>query len=111
MPTAKKPAKKTPARKPKTSTERAVLVTTANRGVFFGYTTTPGAPETIQILRARNVLYWSAETRGFLGLAAHGPASGSRIGPQAPGLAIRNVTSVADVSPEAAAKFEAAPWA
>jgi hypothetical protein len=104
--TKKKPAKKTT--KP---AERPVLITTANRGVFFGYTTEGGAPETMTIRRARNVIYWPAANRGFLGLAADGPAHGARIGPQVPGLALRNVTSVSDVTAEAVAKFEAAPWA
>jgi hypothetical protein len=90
--------------------ERAVLVTTANRGVFFGYATVAGAPETMEIKRARNVVRWPATNRGFLGLAADGPATGSRIGPQVPGLALRNVTSVSEVTPEAVVKFEAAPW-
>lgn len=91
--------------------ERAVLVTTTSRGVFFGYTTTEGAPETMELARVRNVLYWPASNRGFLGLAADGPAQGSRVGPRAPRITVRNVTSVSEVSPAAVARFEAAPWA
>ena len=102
--TTKKPAKTKPA------TERAVMVTTVNRGVFFGYATKTDG-ETIRIARARNCLYWHQNVKGVFGLAATGPSSQCRIGPQVPGLELRNVTSVTDVTPEAAAKWEAAPWA
>jgi hypothetical protein len=108
-------ATKTIAKKKTTKTaapvERAVLVTTQHRGVFFGYTTATGAPDTVELVRARLVVYWPAAQKGFLGLAANGPVQGSRIGPQAPSIALRYVTSVSDLTPEATARFEAAPWA
>lgn len=88
--------------------ERPVLVTTAHRGVFFGYAEdTTG--ETIKLRRARNCIYWSDIMRGFLGLAAIGPNKDCRIGPAAD-IELRNVTCVAEVTPEAVAKWEAAPW-
>jgi hypothetical protein len=88
--------------------ERAVLVTTAHRGVFFGYTTeTEG--ETIALKRARLCVYWSADVRGFMGLASGGPSAGCRIGPPAD-IQLRNITAVVDVTPEAVVKWEAAPW-
>lgn len=87
---------------------RAVLVTTANRGVFFGYATdTTGA--TIKLKNARMCLYWSADCRGFMGLAATGPTASCRIGAKAD-IEVRNVTSVCEVTPEAAAAWERAPW-
>ena len=52
-------------------TERAVLVTTEHRGVFFGYATDPDG-DTITLRACRNAIYWSADVRGFLGLAATG---------------------------------------
>jgi hypothetical protein len=88
--------------------ERAVLVTTANRGVFFGYATdTEG--ETIKLRAARNCLYWSADVKGFLGLAAMGPSKSCRVGAAAD-LTLRNITAVAEVTGDAVAKWEAAPW-
>ena len=92
--------------------ERAVIVTTEHRGVFFGYLP-PGAPtdgDTIKIYRARNCVYWSADCRGFMGLAANGPTAGCRVGPQCPGLEIRKITAVLDVSDAAAAAWEKQPW-
>lgn len=88
--------------------ERAVLVTTAHRGVFFGYATkTEG--DTIELKRSRLCVYWSADVRGFMGLAANGPTSGCRIGPPAD-IELRNVTAVVEVTPDAVAKWESAKW-
>ncbi len=88
--------------------ERAVLVTTAHRGVFFGYAAETGG-ETIKLKRARLCLYWSADVKGFMGLAASGPGASCRIGPAAD-IELRAVTAVLEVTPEAVAKWEAAPW-
>jgi hypothetical protein len=45
--------------------ERAVLVTTSHRGVFFGYATdTDGA--IIKLRAARNCLYWPSTQKGLL---------------------------------------------
>jgi hypothetical protein len=92
----------------KTNGERAVLVTTEHRGVFFGYTTdTTG--DIINLRAARNCIYWPAEQKGFLGLASTGPLKGSRIGPAAD-LELRKITSVAACTPEAVEAWEKAPW-
>jgi hypothetical protein len=90
------------------SKERPVLVTTAHRGVFFGYATDTDG-ETISLKRARLCVHWSADLRGFMGLASHGPSFGCKIGPAAD-IELRNVTSVVEVTPEAVTKWEAAPW-
>lgn len=87
---------------------RPVLVTTAHRGVFFGYTEETDG-DRIKLDRARNVVYWSADVRGFMGLAASGPSSSCRIGPAAD-IELRDITSVVEVTPEAAERFDAAPW-
>lgn len=88
---------------------RPVLVTTAHRGVFFGYLNGDEAKESLRLCKARCVLYWSQESRGFLGLAAEGPKKGSRVGPAAD-ITLYDVTCVADVQPAAVERFEAAPW-
>lgn len=88
--------------------ERAVLVTTSHRGVFFGYATdTEG--QTIDLRAARNCLYWPAENKGFMGLANMGPVKGARVGPAAD-IQLRDITSVALCTPAAVAAWEAAPW-
>lgn len=89
-------------------TERPILVTTAHRGVFFGYATDTYG-ETISLKRARNCIYWSRAVKGFLGLAATGPDVDCRIGPAAD-ITLHAVTCVAEVTPEACDRWEAAPW-
>ena len=88
--------------------ERAVLVTTAHRGVFFGYATQTDG-ETIKLRRARNCIYWPTANKGFLGLASDGPAKGSRVGPAAD-IELRDITCVAEVSPSAIEVWEKQPW-
>jgi hypothetical protein len=93
------------AKKPK---ERAVVVTTAHRGVFFGYAAdTDGAQ--IKLRAARNCLYWPAENKGFMGLAAMGPVKGARVGP-AVDITLRDITSIIEATPEAVKAWESAPW-
>lgn len=89
-------------------TERAVIVTTAHRGVFFGYASDTDG-ETIALKRSRLCIYWSSDVQGFMGLAANGPTKGCRIGPPAD-ITLRSITAVLEVKPEAAAKWEAAKW-
>ena len=87
---------------------KPVLVTTAHRGVFFGHLSA-GQDEdakSIVLTGCRNAIYWSG-SKGFLGLAAHGPEDGSRIGATAPSVRLHDVTSITECTPEAASKWEA----
>ena len=88
--------------------ERAVVVTTSHRGVFFGYAADVDG-ETIKLARARNCIYWPAENKGFMGLAAMGPVKGSRVGPAAD-ITLRDITSVMECTDEAMKAWESAPW-
>ena len=88
-----------------------VLVTTAHRGVFFGYLV--GAPSKAQVVidRARNVTYWDVSVRSFLGLAAQGPSPKCRISPAAGAAStLYDITGVFVCTPEAVTKFEEGPW-
>jgi hypothetical protein len=86
-----------------------VIVTTKHRGVFFGYGV-PSDAETIRIEQVRMVVSWSADVRSVVGLAANGPSQGCCIGPAAPAITLRDVTSVIECSKEATDKFEAFQW-
>lgn len=88
---------------------RPVIVTTVHKGVFFGYTTNTDG-NTIKLKRARLCVYWTADLRGFMGLASSGPSRTCKIGPPAD-IEVRDITSVLEVTPEAVAKWEGAPWA
>ena len=90
------------------SPERAVIVTTSHRGVFFGYAKETDG-ETIKLRAARLAVYWTADLRGFMGLASSGPGKGCRIGPPAD-IELRGITSVVEVSPAAIQKWESQPW-
>lgn len=89
--------------------ERAVIVTTEYRGVFFGYAENTDG-DIIKLSRARNCLYWSTDVKGFMGLAATGPTKGCRIGPPV-NIELRKITSVIEPTTDAIAAWEGAPWA
>lgn len=91
---------------------RAVLVTTAHRGVFFGFLKGKPSRESVTLSAMRNVTYWDAATRGFLGLAATGPTKACRVG-RAAGeeSTVFDITGVFGCTDEAVKAFEAAPWA
>lgn len=92
----------------KKTSERAVIVTTEHRGVFFGYAGDTGGDQ-IFLRASRLCLHWSSDVRGFLGLAGKGPTKGCRIGPPAD-ITLRKITSVVEVTPEAVKAWESAPW-
>lgn len=92
----------------KTNGERYVLVTTEHRGVFAGFASDTSG-DTIKLRAGRNCIYWSASLKGFLGLASQGPDSSCKIGPAAD-IELRKITSVVEVTTEAQAKWETAPW-
>ena len=106
MTTAKKTVK---TNVPSPDAGRPVLVTTAHRGVFFGFATNTDG-ETIALTRSRLCISWSADVRGFMGLAATGPSKGCRIGPEAD-ITLRNITAVLECTPVAVEAWAKAPWA
>ena len=92
------------------ASEQAVIVTTEHRGVFFGYVKPADIDkDVIPLKRARLCVYWSTDVKGFMGLAANGPSDSCRIGPAAD-IKLRKITAVLDVTPEAVARWEKAPW-
>jgi hypothetical protein len=89
---------------------RPVVVCTDKRGVFFGYANETDG-DRVQLRAARMCVRWSEETHGVLGLAATGPANGSRITKPVPCADVRGVTCVLDCTLEAARAWEADLWA
>jgi len=88
----------------KPNSERPVLVTTAYKGVFFGWASKTDGP-TIALKRARLCIYWSADLMGFMGLAAKGPNSQCKIGPPAD-IELRDITSVTECTEAAVQRWE-----
>lgn len=89
--------------------EIGLLVTTAHRGVFFGYGK-PSDEKTIKLANARMVVYWSSDVRGVMGLAAVGPNKQCRVGPKVPAMTLSDVTAVVECTDEAVKEFERGHW-
>lgn len=87
----------------------AVLVTTAHKGVFFGYAK-DAAPQRITLCKARMCVYWSEDLRGVLGLASSGPSKTCRISNPVDEIVLNDVTAVVKCSPQAIEKWEQGPW-
>ena len=88
--------------------ERAVVVTTSPRGVFFGYAADTSG-NTIKLRAGRNCIYWGKKVEGFVGLASRGPDKESRVGPAAD-MELRDITAVLEATPDAVNAWEAQPW-
>lgn len=101
-------ATKPRARKSAAPTERPVLITTSYRGVFFGYASDTSG-DVVKLRAGRCCVYWPSTNKGFIGLAKDGPLDGARVGPPAD-IELRGVTAVVEVTPEAVARWSAAPW-
>jgi hypothetical protein len=92
------------------TTGTPVLVTTTNKGVFFGYTDDYSG-DVITLRRARNCIKWTSDIGGVFGLASRGPSSSCKVTKDpVPSLQLRGITSVSEVSPEAVKAWEASPW-
>lgn len=93
--------------------ERFVVVTTdsSKRGVFGGYLDSHDEKtQTVILTDAHMAVYWSAETRGVLGLASIGPQAGSRITPPVPRIELSGATAIMDCTEKARKLWQAAPW-
>jgi hypothetical protein len=87
---------------------KALVVCTGKRGVFFGYGDV-SQPD-IRLERARMCVYWSADVKGILGLAATGPSKDCRVTAEVPAITLNDVTAVMEVSDEAEKAWQAQPW-
>ena len=89
-----------------------VVVTTAHKGVFFGYvpTTQKMDAKIVRLAEARMSIYWAASVRGMPGLAATGPNNDCKISPKCPAMTAQDVTAIFECSPEAIEAWEKAPW-
>ena len=88
---------------------RQVIITTdsSRKGVFYGTLDSYDPDKQYCVLTdARMIVYWSAETKGVLGLAKTGPAKGSRVTPFVKKIELNGVTSVIDCDDKAVEKFK-----
>jgi len=93
--------------------KRMVVITTDKdrRGVFYGELTSFNeAKQTAKLKNAQMAIYWSAETKGVIGLASIGPQEGSRISPPIPMIMLNGVTSVMDTTVMARKQWRIELW-
>lgn len=88
---------------------QAVLITTNNRGVYFGYLLVDAAPDYVVLKDARYAVSWE-NMHGYLDLAAGGPTDECRVTPATVGLTLYGIAAIADCSDEAAKAWEREPW-
>lgn len=95
----------------KAAKPRFAIITSQYRDIYYGEVVTPDA-EVIRdkaavVLNCRHIAYWKGPVGGITGLAAEGPAQGSRVGAAAPKSTLTGVANVHDVTEAARAKFDA----
>ncbi len=92
------------------SKEIGVVITTAHRGVFFGYIPKLTDAKSIAAKKVKMCVSWTSDVRGVLGLAVTGPISGCRITPAVDEMVLNDVTSVMKCSDDAVKAWEKSIW-
>lgn len=88
--------------------ERAVVVYTDKRGVFFGYTDKPFNRKQMTLKRCRMCVSW--DNNGVLVLSSNGPSEKCRITPATPEMTLIDLHGESLCSEEAIEKWEKQPW-
>ncbi len=94
----------------KENRDRFLIIITGYKEIFAGWTNDDPKADIITLTDARQVIYYTAETKGLLGLAANGPGKDSRISNVAPSVTIRQPVNVLLASPEAIDRFATIIW-
>lgn len=90
-----------------------VLITTdtTKRGVFMGFIDPKDADkETLEAYDVRMAVYWSADVKGVIGLAAKGPSKDCRISAAAKKAVLKGVTAVVEITDDALEAWRKEPW-
>jgi len=91
--------------------QHPVVITTAHRGVFFGYLTGDRNAKTLTLTAAQMCVYWAEDVQGVLGLASAGPSKSSKVTRPVEGTStLQDVTAVMDASAEAVKAWRDRPW-
>lgn len=86
------------------------VVITEFKEIFAGWSESDPTADTIVLRKARQVVYFSADTKGLLGLAANGPGKDSRISNECPEVTIRRPVNVLLATEAAIEKFGQIIW-
>lgn len=90
--------------------KRFFIVLTEFKEIFAGWSDSDPNADIITLYKARQVIYYSAETKGLLGLAANGPGKDSRISNECPSMVIRKPVNILVASDSAIEKFGTLIW-
>ena len=84
-----------------------VVVTTKQRNVFFGFVDPSEIKRrSLTLTKCRHCIVWTADVRGYLGLASHGPSETCRITRTSPRpVLLHDVLCVAECSDEAVERW------
>jgi hypothetical protein len=85
-----------------------VLITTTNRGVYFGHLVENNAPASVTLERARVCASWDCDEEGYLVMAVRGPRGVAQVSPACERLTVYGVATIAECSPEATEEWDAA---
>jgi len=85
---------------------KPVLITTKNRGIYYGYLLHDQGPVACTLTRARVVATWDCGHEGFLALAVRGPRGRAEVSPQCEELTIYDIDTVALVTDAAAEEWD-----
>ena len=89
-----------------------VVVCTEAKGVFFGYIDENQVnDDPLTLTLARMCVYWSADMKGVMGLASHGPSNTCKVSRAVPKIMLKQITAVIAVSEDAVLRWEKGPWA
>jgi hypothetical protein len=98
----------------KTQEKQAVIVTTAHRGIFFGYSSVDTEDamraDIITLADARMIVYHSSDSHGVIGMGKRGPGTDARVSSNVTSLTLKSLTSVFPVTDDSKEKIEAEPW-
>lgn len=93
----------------KKEAKKFVVVCTAKRGVFGGFTSDTSG-DVVALTDASMCVYWSSDVRGVVGLAATGPTATCRITQPSPEMIVRDVTASFECTADAEKAWRTCPW-
>jgi hypothetical protein len=86
---------------------KPVLISTNNRGIYYGYLVENHAPDHVTLERARVCAVWDTGEKGYLYMATHGPEGVAMVSPAVGSMEVYGVATIAECSPEAAEAWDA----
>lgn len=87
---------------------KPVLISTDNRGIYYGYLVENKAPSHVVLEKARVCVAWDTGEKGYLYLATEGPEGVATVSPACGRVEVYGVGTIADCTERAAEAWDAA---